>query len=245
MLCHDCWDGLKPFTGSCCAYCGIPIAAQAPAEDSEPRCGFCRIQNFDFDLARSYGLYSAPLREVILYLKFRRHERWGYQLGELLFLLWESLALQSDDPPWVLIPVPLHYRRQRERGFNQAELLARGLQHKLRKTGLPDPPRLEVGCLRRCRATPPQSGLDRHARMENVRHAFEVCRPERIRERSIVLVDDVMTTGATASACARALKQAGALKIIVLTLARATPQFPDHGKPCLLTKNIQAEDNNF
>lgn len=149
------------------------------------------------------------------------------------------------DPPWVLIPVPLHFTRERERGFNQAELLARGLRQRLRKARLPGLPQLEVGCLRRRRATPPQSGLDHRARMENVRRAFEVCRSEGIRGRSVILVDDVMTTGATASACARALKRAGAMKVIVLTLARATPQFPDHNEPRLLTGNIQAEDNDF
>jgi ComF family protein len=219
--------------------------AETHAEASEPRCGFCRIEAYDFDFARSYGLYSAPLRDAILHLKFRRRERWGFWLGELLFPLWGSLAPQMGDPPRVLIPVPLHFTRERERGFNQAELLARGLWRRLRKARLPDLPQFEVGCLRRRRATPSQSGLDHRARMENVRRAFEVCRPERIRGRSVVLVDDVMTTGATASACARALKRAGAMKVILLTLARATPQFPDHNEPRLLTGNIQAEDNDF
>jgi predicted amidophosphoribosyltransferase len=83
------------------------------------------------------------------------------------------------------------------------------------------------GCLRRRRATPPQTGLSLAARRENPRGAFEAVEPERVRERAVVVIDDVMTTGATLSACARALKRAGAARVIGLTLARATPQFPD------------------
>jgi ComF family protein len=125
------------------------------------------------------------------------------------------------------MPVPLHPSRQRERGFNQAELLAAGVANALKKGKRRLELRVAKDCLRRRRATPPQTGLTLAARRENPRGAFEVSEPERVRERTVVVVDDVMTTGATLSACARALKRAGAARVIGLTLARATPQFPD------------------
>jgi predicted amidophosphoribosyltransferase len=121
----------------------------------------------------------------------------------------------------------LHPSRQRERGFNQAELLVAGMVNALRKGKGRSELRVVKGCLRRRRATPPQTGLSLAARRENPRGAFEAAEPERVRERAVVVIDDVMTTGATLSACARALKRAGAARVIGLTLARATPQFPD------------------
>jgi ComF family protein len=127
----------------------------------------------------------------------------------------------------LIVPVPLHPSRRRERGFNQSELLAAGLVRALAKRNTGSAPIIEKSCLCRKRATTPQTGLSVSARRENLRGAFAVAKPEEIRGRVIVLVDDVMTTGATLSACARSLKRAGAAKVIALTLARATPQFPD------------------
>lgn len=188
-------------------------------------CGECRKSPAAFDKARSFGIYTGNLRRVILHMKFGRQERLGKRLGELLAGPWDSLPeLRERDAP-VIVPVPLHPSRQRERGFNQAELLAAGLVRALRKGGAEL--RVAKGGLRRKRATPPQTGLSLAARRENLRGAFEVSHPEQIRGRSVVLIDDVMTTGATLSACARALKRAGAERVFGLTLARATPQFPD------------------
>jgi ComF family protein len=158
---------------------------------------------------------------LILQLKFQRRERLGKRLGALLKPLWESLELQNS----LLVPVPLHPARQRERGYNQAELLAQGLARSLRQTARE--PRVEIRCLRRIRPTLPQTGLNLTARRENVRGVFAVARPEKVRDRSVVLIDDVMTTGATLAACAAVLKKAGARRVCALTLARATPQFPD------------------
>jgi ComF family protein len=161
------------------------------------------------------------LRSLILQLKFERRERLARPLGALLKPLWESLDLQDA----LLVPVPLHSSRQRQRGFNQAELLAQGLARSLRQAGWK--PRVQTRCLRRTRPTPPQTGLSPTARRENVRGVFVVDRPEIVRDRGAALIDDVMTTGATLSACAAALKQAGARRVWALSLARATPQFPD------------------
>lgn len=149
------------------------------------------------------------------------------RLGELLAATWELLPQKAEINSCLIVPVPLHPSRRRERGFNQSELLAVGLARALGRQRAGAAPQVAKDCLRRKRATPPQTGLSVAARRENLRGAFEVIKPDAIRGRSIVLVDDVMTTGATLSACARALKHAGAAQVMGFTLARATPQFPD------------------
>ena len=182
-------------------------------------------------MARSFGLYVGNLRQAILELKFHRRERLGKRLGELLVEVWTGVEeLSALDSP-VLVPVPLHSSRERERGFNQAQLLAEGLKYGLAR--VPGTRTLEIAprCLWRTRATVPQTGLSLTARFENVRGVFAVSLPEVIRGRVAVLIDDVMTTGATLSACAAALKQAGAQRVLGLTLARATPDFPDLPRP--------------
>lgn len=131
----------------------------------------------------------------------------------------------GDGSP-VVVPVPLHPTRERERGFNQAELLACGMVRRVNRERPSPGVGVDNRCLRRTRATATQAGLTLHARRENVRGVFAVARPEAVRDRVVVLVDDVLTTGATLSECARVLKRARALKVVALTLARATPQFP-------------------
>lgn len=222
-ICRDCANAIEPWEGPSCAVCGLPFASGLITSGS--LCALCRRNAYSFEVARSYGIYTHPLRDLILHLKFRRRERWGYQLGRYLALLAPTLEIVNHSP--LIVPVPLHRSRKRERGYNQAELLAQGLRLELKKSMGSSAPRLATRVLTRRRPTPPQSGLRPDARRENVRGVFRVERPERIRGRSVLLVDDVMTTGATVSACAAALKQAGAQEVAVLTLARATPQFPD------------------
>ncbi len=195
-------------------------------QSADPRCAQCRREEYDFDRARSFGPYARALRAVILQLKFR--ERLGKRLGELLVPVWRSVnELRESETP-VVVPVPLHRSRERQRGFNQAELLARALTRRLgREERGGQGPQVEARCLVRTRPTLPQTGLSPSARRENVRGVFAVSAPEHVRGRTAVLVDDVMTTGATLSACAAALKRARAGRVIALTLARATPQFPD------------------
>ena len=224
-ICPSCWNRIEPWTGVACPQCGLPFASEHAADSAAVLCPQCRDGEYSFDGARSFGVYAGALRAVILQLKFRQRERLGKKLGGLLLSPWNSLGLSPGDSP-VLIPVPLHSSRRRERGFNQAELLAHGLCRAL--AGASFAPRVESHCLRRTRPTPPQTGLSLNARKENVRNVFTVDKEERIQGRTAVLVDDVMTTGATLSACAGALKKAGALRVFGLTLARATPQFFDH-----------------
>ncbi len=210
-----------------CARCGLPFPSPRALDSSVAECGACRDDASAFDGARSFGLYTGKLRRVVLRLKFAGDERLGGHLGELLAPIWDSLPRAGEFDSPLIIPVPLHSSRRRERGFNQSELLAAGLVLALRKQKGGATPQVAKACLCRQRATPPQTGLSVAARRENLRGAFEVVKPQQVRGREIVLVDDVMTTGATLSACARALKRAGAARVMGLTVARATPQFPD------------------
>ncbi|MBI4164132.1 MAG: ComF family protein [Acidobacteria bacterium] len=182
-----------------------------------------------FDRARSFGLYRDTLRAAILLLKFQRRERWGTKLGSLLVPVCESLLGPQEAGAALVVPVPLHPARVRERGYNQADLLSVGLMRTFQKSPSRADLELHRKILKKVRATPPQTGLSLAARHENVRGVFAVRSPELVRNRVILLVDDVMTTGATLSACASVLKRVGAREVLGVTLARATPQFPDLG----------------
>jgi len=224
--CGDCWCALQPWHGSLCFRCGLPLPGQV--DDPGFLCADCRRGQPHFDLARSYGVYARKLRSAILQVKFHAREQFGMRLGQLLIEPWQALDASTRlAGPIQIIPVPLHRSRERERGYNQARLLAGGFLRAARaQTGALEMD-LAPRCLKRKRSTVPQSGLNLSARAENVRNVFEVAQPGAVRERDVVLVDDVMTTGATASACAAALKRAGARRVLVLTLARATPEFSD------------------
>jgi ComF family protein len=156
--------------------------------------------------------YGDLAREAIHALKFGGRRGLANPLGDLLAGL--PLSALPGAAPDVLVPVPLHPRRARERGYNQALLLARRLE---RAWGVP----VAADALRRTVATQPQADLDAAARRRNVRDAFAVRSPELIAGRHVVLVDDVLTTGATAAECAMSLRRAGAATVGVLTVARA------------------------
>ncbi|HUI40717.1 MAG TPA: ComF family protein [Terriglobia bacterium] len=230
-ICGDCWCTLESWTGSVCTRCGLPLAANV--DTPKFLCADCRRSGYPFDAARSFGVYGGSLRAAVLELKFHGHEGLGTRLGRLLLQPWMALEVAACfEGPALIIPVPLHRSKERERGYNQATVIARGLWRTLRDLNRAASFRFERRFLVRWRSSAPQSGLSLHARQENVRGAFAVVAPERVEGRDVVLVDDVMTTGATASACTSALKRAGARRVAVLTLARATPQFPDLAPVC-------------
>ena len=221
----------EPWSGPVCARCGLPFASARALDSSVAECGACRNDEPGFDGARNFGHYTGNLRRAVLRLKFAGDERLGKRLGELLASPWEQLPRVAELDLPLIVPVPLHPVRRRERGFNQSDLLAAGLARALGRSAGRRAARVDRACLRRKRPTPPQTGLSVAARRQNLRGAFEVVEPSAVRGRCIVLVDDVMTTGTTLSACARALKRAGAAQVMGVTLARATPQFPDLARP--------------
>jgi ComF family protein len=186
-----------------CASCRTPFQNSFPL-DAEGRCALCRSGLRGFDAAYSFGAYEGVLRELIHLYKYGKVRTLARPLSGLL-----AQALPRDEAFDAAVPVPLYWRRRLQRGFNQAELLARGLS---RRTGIP-----VVTSLGRVRPTPTQAGLSTSARRQNVARAF---RARDVQGKRILLIDDVMTTGATAASCALALKQAGARRVALLTVAR-------------------------
>jgi ComF family protein len=186
-----------------CASCRTPFQNSFPL-DAEGRCALCRSGLRGFDAAYSFGAYEGVLRELIHLYKYGRVRTLARPLSG-----WLAQALPRDEAFDAAVPVPLYWRRRLQRGFNQAELLARGLS---RRTGIP-----VVTALGRVRPTPTQAGLSTSARRQNVAKAF---RARDVQGKRILLIDDVMTTGATAASCALALKQAGARRVALLTVAR-------------------------
>jgi len=175
--------------------------------DADGRCGLCRRGLAGFDAAYSYGEYDGPLRKLIHLFKYQKMKPLARSFGKLL-----ASALPRDSRYDMVVPMPLHWRRGLERGFNQSELLAGDLAKRL---GAP-----LVKAVRRKRRTPPQAGLTNAQRRTNVAGAFVWNKRFSVKDRHVLLVDDVLTTGATASACAAVLKRAGAKRVTVLTLAR-------------------------
>jgi ComF family protein len=166
----------------------------------------CRRGWNGFDAAYTFGSYEGVLRELIQLFKYKRIRTLAEPLGKMM-----AGALPRDERFDVIVPMPLFWWRKWHRGFNQARLLADIVS---RRTGIP-----VVESARRVRATPPQAGLSNAERRRNVARAF-ACKRGAHNARRVLLVDDVFTTGATASACAAALKRAGAAHVSVIALAR-------------------------
>jgi ComF family protein len=185
------------------------------ADDQEILCGLCRRARPPYVRAAAYGGYESGVRDLIHLLKYDQVRPAATVLGRMLAEAIGDLRPCFSADPVAVVPIPLHIRKFRQRGFNQAELIARSALKML-----PETFRLETRVLERQRETQSQIGLSRHQRRENVRGAFVVVRPNEIAEREVLLVDDVLTTGTTASECARVLRRAGASKIYVATVAR-------------------------
>ncbi|MBI4443242.1 MAG: ComF family protein [Acidobacteria bacterium] len=200
---------MRPYGGLECDRCGLFLQGPAPLHGTS-LCGLCRRGTFSFEQARSFGYYQEPLESLIQLFKYDGFRPLARPLGQCLAKAFRRLAENRWD---LVVPVPLHPKRQRERGFNQAELLAARLS---RLCGL----KLGTKDCVRVRNTPPQTGLRAAARRKNIAEAFYVPDTRRVQSRRLLLVDDVLTTGATVDACARVLLEAGAEAVGVVTLAR-------------------------
>jgi ComF family protein len=218
-FCHACMDVLRQtLPEPLCAQCGRPIVSTAVAEGiSRPLCHFCRSEVYAFDFARSCGAYTHRMSRAILLLKYGNVTPLGAWFARRLAGLVERQP--ADFAADAVVPVPLDRGRLRERGYNQAELIAKPLARLL---GIPFRSYLLV----RTRPRPNHLRLTRRERWETVRGAYATHQMAQVDKLRVLLVDDVFTTGATLDACSRALKGAGAARVVGLTVARALPLSP-------------------
>jgi len=206
LFCSGCDAALVFIRSPLCPCCGIPFACGA-----DHLCGDCLTDSSAFDLARSLLSYRPPVSDLILSLKFN-----GNLAGIATFkaLVARSPLLDALVEPDILLPVPLHADRLRERGFNQALVIAKGCLPAWQE-------KIQTGVLLRSRPSTPQSLLSGTARRRNLHNVFSLAEPGRVAGAKVLLVDDVYTTGSTVNECSKILRQAGAERIEVFTLARS------------------------
>ncbi len=188
-----------------CSACGTPFVNRAPLDEGG-RCALCRLGANGFDQVYAFGAYEGTLRKLIHIFKFEGVRTLDRPLGAFL-----AQALPREASFDAIVPMPLHWLRRWQRGFNQSELLARQIG---RRWHVP-----VIRTVRRRKNTAPQAGLTSAQRRTNLQGAFQAATGT-LQGKRILLIDDVLTTGSTASACARVLKRAGAAHVTFLALAR-------------------------
>ncbi|MCG1011207.1 ComF family protein [Tepidanaerobacter sp. GT38] len=204
-LCQQCRDKIIPLSGPLCDKCGKPLQIQR----KNMICQDCQEDYHAFVQARSYGHYSGILKQLINEFKYHGKPQIAEVLGNLMFDVLRELPWPIFD---YIVPIPLHAARQRERGFNQAYLLSKVIS---RQSGIP------IFCgLIRIKPTEHQTLLDKTLRKENLKGAFKAVNTHKIQDKTLLLIDDVYTTGATSGECSKCLVKAGAKAVYVLTCAR-------------------------
>ncbi len=207
LLCGDCGAEVSFIRPPLCSCCGLPFNC-----GPDHFCGDCLAQTFAFDRARAALLYREPTISLIHSLKFAGQLT---GLATMAALARDAAGYRDLAVPDLILPVPLHPQRLRERGFNQALLLGRAC--------FPEQSRIiNVDLLVRRRATLPQTRLSGKERRQNLAAAFTVTRPGSVKNKKILLIDDVFTTGSTVHECAVTLRRAGAARIEIFTIARAS-----------------------
>ena len=217
-LCVDCLDAIEAIEPPVCQHCGLPLTG-SQHDKRRALCARCQVSPIQLNGLRAYAFHGGPLREAIHQFKYQDLRGLAPLLGHLMAEGWKRLA-PSDLALDAIVPVPLHRSRQRERGYNQATLLARELGHCLQLPVIED-------AVVRSRATAPQVDLGAQARRANVRNAFR-CQGNDLAGHSVLLVDDVCTSGATLESTCLALQGAGVSSVWACTLVRARP---DTGAP--------------
>ena len=202
-ICTGCWDSIQPYEGPKCGKCGLPLDS-----DSSITCGECIKDEPAYKSVRTFGLYKGPLRKAINLFKYHNMKRLSKPLSAMIL----RIEIPQVD---AVIPIPLYKDRLRQREFNQSALLAK---YTAKSTGTS----LLVDCLVKVKDTMPQVGLSSRERRRNIRNAFGVEKKELIKGKVILLMDDVITTGATVRECSKVLKKAGAVNIYVMALAQGT-----------------------
>ncbi len=210
-ICEKCLNGFEKIDEPMCAGCGRPFTVAGAGRVEQPLCRLCRIGFYGFDRARSFAIYDQALTEAVLLLKYEELTRLGDWFAERL-----ADVVRRAPGDWradIVVPVPLHADRRRERGYNQAELIARPLAERL---GI----RLNSRILVRTKPRPPQLVLSRTEHWRSVRGAYAIGPAGKVDNLRVLLVDDVLTTGATLDASARVLKKAGVEAVLGLTVGR-------------------------
>lgn len=208
-LCTSCQEKAQRIVPPFCSKCSQPFPGAITAEFI---CANCRHRELCFDAAVSAYRSRGLVRLLLLQFKYHQQLHLRHQIGRWLIEAMKDSRLYGRDFD-IIVPVPLHPARQRERGFNQAELLARILAS---STGI----RL-CRALERVRYTRTQTAFDRLHRMDNLRDAFRLRKKMDVQDLRVLLVDDILTTGSTLSECARVLREAGACPVYAVTAARA------------------------
>jgi competence protein ComFC len=208
-ICVSCQEKIKNIWVRRCVKCGFELGPGITASNNG--CPECENTNLKLEKSFFVSDYKAPIKNLIHQFKYKKHMCLATPLGHLLIkLLSKEIICEID----VIVPVPLHWKKKQKRGFNQSKLMAKKICKKL---SLP----ISVNNLHRVKNTLSQTQLSRQQRQKNVYGAFKVKNPEKFTKKNILLVDDVLTTGTTASECAKSLKNAGANKVFLIALARS------------------------
>jgi ComF family protein len=213
-ICSSCWLKIEIIREPLCKKCGIPLYAAGVGRI----CGNCIKDKNYFSIARSIGVYDGTLREAIHLFKYKSKTLLGNYFAELIKdkidndFDYKHKLLKNID---YVLPVPLHKKKLKQREYNQSMILSRIVSEYTNIPILPD-------CLVRIKTTTPQSKLPRKKRFENIKGVFDVKKPENIHNKTLLLVDDIFTTGATINECSKVLLKYGAKETRVLTLSHAT-----------------------
>ncbi|MBI2083741.1 MAG: ComF family protein [Deltaproteobacteria bacterium] len=210
VLCASCQEKFPSLPSSYCSLCARPFFSPDPSEERGHLCGDCLVSKPPFEKVYPLGLYQGILADLVGRMKYRKEERIADLLGE-----WLGTKLQTQDLSIdLIVPVPLHRERLRERGFNQAARISDAIGRILK---IP----VEKYDFVRVRRTPLQTTLNREERMKNLKEAFQVLDPKKIDGKKLLLVDDVYTTGSTLTAATKALLKVGVQSVSASVVARA------------------------
>ena len=210
LICFSCQDKVEQNLPPFCASCGRHLTTEAIEKNTCLSCS-AYAENFYFDRAFSPCTYTGTIKKLIHEFKYSGKDYLGKPLGKLMHTFIRNYQLPIEHLDF-LIPIPLHKSRQRDREFNQAEILSQEVANEFDKKVL-------VDALVRVKPTKTQTELTFQERCQNVEKSFSVTKPDLIKDANILLIDDVLTTGATSSEAARCLKEAGARKVLLLTVA--------------------------